>query len=46
MRFLGELYIKKLISTKIALEILQTLISEEANEDNIEAACEFMLNCT
>lgn len=45
MRFLGELYKKKLITTRIALEIIMTLL-EDVEEDKIEGACEFILNCT
>jgi hypothetical protein len=46
MRFLGELYLKKLITTRIALEIIETLITEDVDEDKIEGACEFILNCS
>jgi len=45
MRFLGELYKKKLITTRIALEIISTLL-EDVEDDKIEGACEFILSCT
>lgn len=45
MRFLAELYKNQLITNRIAFEIMHTLLDDSKEEDKIEAACEFILNC-